>query len=102
MNMEKFAAAAPAAAAPASATAPASAAATAPATSPTISRQTLRVKRCEFKGCRMTSNDCKIVNHGCPIHHSFMKEKNTKQRIANYAKKRQFCVNNLILPLAPN
>ena len=47
-----------------------------------------RLKRCEFKGCKKTSNECEIVNHGCPIHHSFMKEKNTKQRIANYAKKK--------------
>ena len=80
----------------------AAAAATAAATSPPRSPQTHRVKRCEFKGCKKTSNDCKIINHGCPVHHSFMKQKNTKQRIANYAKKRQFCGNNSILPPVRN
>ena len=83
MNTEQIAAASAAAAATAKA-----ATATATATSPPRSPPTYRVKRCEFKGCKKTSNDCKIINHGCPVHHSFMKQKNTKQRIANYAKKK--------------
>ena len=34
-----------------------------------------RLKRCEFKGCGKTSSECTIINHGCPEHHAYMKEK---------------------------
>ena len=47
-----------------------------------------RLKRCNFKGCKNTSNDSLIVNHGCPEHHAIMKERNTKLRIANFAKQK--------------
>ena len=45
-----------------------------------------RIKRCNFKGCGLTENDTKIVNHSCPEHHAIMKERHTKQRINNFAK----------------
>ena len=54
----------------------------------TASPPKIRMKICQFKGCRKTSDDCKIVNHGCPDHHAFMKDKNTKQGKAYYAKKK--------------
>ena len=38
-----------------------------------------KVKRCEFKGCKKTSNDCHIVNHSCPEHHDLMKKGQMKK-----------------------
>ena len=34
-----------------------------------------RLKRCEFKGCRKSSSQCTIINHGCPEDHAATKEK---------------------------
>ena len=45
-----------------------------------------RIKKYQFKGCKVTSDDSIIVNHACPEHHAVMKERNTENKIANVAK----------------
>ena len=40
----------------------------------------LKIRRCEFKGCKRTSSDCKIINHSCPEHHAIMKQKSSQKR----------------------
>ena len=47
-----------------------------------------RLKRCEFKGCKKTSDDCAVIDHACPEHHAIMKQRNTKHRITNFAKQK--------------
>ena len=52
-----------------------------------------RIKRCVFKGCRKTENDCKIVNHSCEEHHAAVKLRDNNNRkslvIKNNAIKRK-------------
>ena len=53
-----------------------------------------RIKRCDFKGCGKTENDCKIVNHSCPEHHALMKMRGNANRKSSHkkvkAQKRKF------------
>ena len=42
------------------------------------------VRKCGFKGCKKTSNECVIKCKGCPEHYEIMKERSRKQRITHY------------------
>ena len=46
-----------------------------------------RIKRCEFKGCSKTENDCLIVNHSCEEHHAAIKLRDNKNRKSLVIKK---------------
>ena len=46
-----------------------------------------RIKRCVFKGCRKTENDCKIVNHSCEEHHAAIKLRDNKNKKSLVIKK---------------
>ena len=65
--------------------------------SPTTTPPKKRLKRCEYKGCEKTSNECNIINHGCPDHHEYLKDKKRNKGSQIMPKRRQIFANILIL-----